>query len=148
MHNRYIHYVLDKQLGKVVNCADWNISSSWLCVQLGEQAGERSCPSKPLPAQAIPVLLPGSVASKHLAVILAVVLRRGRVWSLTKKPPLCGTWEHPCGYQLPQLAPQEARRCKKQHFSVDFLFCTYPAIPLILKKHQHPSPHYRDESFT
>lgn len=80
MYNRYIHYVFwVNSLAKVVKSADWNISSSWLWVQLGEQAGESSWSSKPLPSQAIPVLLLGSLTSKYFVGILAVVVRRGRV---------------------------------------------------------------------
>lgn len=74
MHNRYIHYVLGKQLGQ--GCKQCRLEYFQL---LGEQAGERSWSSKPLPPQAIPVLLQGSVASKYFGGILAVVVRRGRV---------------------------------------------------------------------
>lgn len=78
MHNRYIHYVWINSLAKAVKCRLEYFQLLAVC-ELGEQAGERSCPSKPLPPQAIPVLLLGSVASKYFVVILAVAVRRGRV---------------------------------------------------------------------
>lgn len=62
---------------------------------------------------------------------------------MNKKTPLCGTGDHSCGYQLLQLAPQEARHCRKHHFSLDFLFFFIHNQQYLwsLNKHQHPSPH-------
>lgn len=65
---------------KESNRADWNISNSWLCVQLGEQAGDMSWTQQqipPTPGHTCPA--PGLSGQQIFCfVILAVVVRRGR----------------------------------------------------------------------
>lgn len=147
MHNRYIHYVWINSLAKVVKCRLEYFQLLAVCAAGRAGRGEElpqqtpptpghTCPAPGLSGQQIFCCNSGCGCQKRQSLI--ITQKNSFVWHM--RPSL---WlpTSPAG-------TTGGKTLQKASLFPGFSYLYVPSNPLILKKHQHPSPHYRDQSFT